>query len=370
MNSNIRSDKSLWVDARLLNKSGIGRYIAEILPLLHESFDLTCIVGPEGLDFVKDHGIKFRLTATGIYAIKEQFELPKLIESCDLFWSPHFNIPLFPIKAKKRLVTIHDAYHLAYANKLSFKERIYARLFYNMAIRQSDAVITVSEFSKSELLKYTSNSYAGKIKVILNGVSTFDTLDAFAETPSRDYFLFVGNIKPHKNLKNAILAFKGFCIAHPELDYRFVIVGQQSGFINADQEVETLLFEDELLRKHIEFTGFVDDNKLKMLYQGARSLIFPSIYEGFGLPPLEAMLLGTPAIVSAVASMPELCGDAVLYFDPLSVASIQARIEEIATDDRVFSALVLKGKDQALKYNWTEAALQHRTLIQELMNTQ
>lgn len=370
MKPQIRTAKSIWVDARLLNKSGIGRYIAEILPLLHEKYDLTCITAPEGVDFLKAHGIKYVVCTTGIYAIKEQIELPRMIQKCDLFWSPHFNIPLLPIRAKKRLVTIHDAYHLAYAEKLSFKERLYARLFYNLAIKRSDAVITVSDFSRSELLKYTSSSYAAKIHVILNGVSAFREIDSAEEGPSRDYFLFVGNVKPHKNLKNAILAFKAFCLEHPELNYRFLIVGQKGGFINADQEVEALLFEDELLRNHIEFTGFVNDQSLKKLYQGARCLIFPSIYEGFGLPPLESMLLGTPAIVSSAASMPELCGDAVLYFDPLVINSIKQCIERIATDEQLMKNLQSKGKDQALKYNWRKAALKHSALINEMLDTQ
>jgi glycosyltransferase involved in cell wall biosynthesis len=368
MSTRLNHKKSIWVDARLLNKSGIGRYIAEILPSIHAVYDLTCIVSTDGVAFMETHRIKYKVLNTKIYALKEQFELPAMIESCDLFWSPHFNIPLFPIKAKKRLVTIHDAYHLAFSKKLSLKEKLYANLFFRMALRLSDAVITVSAFSKAELVKFMGQRFKKKIKIILNGVTSFDNTSIAQLEGPKNYFLFVGNIKPHKNLKNAILAFKSFCIDNPDENYRFKIVGQKSGFINADQEVETLLFNDLLLRDRVDFTGFVADADLKNIYQNAYCLIFPSLYEGFGLPPLESMLVGTPAIISNRASMPELCGNAVLYFDPENINSIKNKITEIVTNKALYEKLSMLGVVQAKRYTWKDAALKHLGLLDKLIN--
>jgi glycosyltransferase involved in cell wall biosynthesis len=368
MSKLLTNKKSVWVDARLLNKSGIGRYIAEMLPSIHEVYDLTCIVSNDGIAFMESHGIKYKILNTKIYAIKEQVELPAMIESCDIFWSPHFNIPLFPIKARKRLVTIHDAYHLAFYNKLSLKERLYANLFFRMALTLSDAVITVSAFSKAELLKFMGQRFNQKINIILNGVTSFNNASIAQFEEPKKYFLFVGNIKPHKNLKNAILAFKSFCIDNPNENYRFKIVGQKSGFINADEEVETLLFNDPLLRDRVDFTGFVADTDLKNIYQNAYCLIFPSLYEGFGLPPLESMLVGTPAIVSNRASMPELCGDAVLYFDPENPDSIKSKITEIVTNKSLYEKMSMLGREQAKRYTWKDAALKHLGLFNKLIN--
>jgi glycosyltransferase involved in cell wall biosynthesis len=145
----------ICVDARLLTKSGIGRYISEIVPLLNNTYDLTCIISNEGIPFVNMHQINYLLSSAKIYSIKEQFELPRLIPTCDLFWSPHFNIPIFPIKSHKRLVTVHDAYHLAFSKSLNLQQRLYANFFFRMALKLSNSVITVSEFSKRELIKFT-----------------------------------------------------------------------------------------------------------------------------------------------------------------------------------------------------------------------
>jgi len=357
------------VDARLLLKSGIGRYISEVVPILKKTFDLTCIIHEEGIPFMDAHQIKYIIAQTKIYSIKEQVELPKIIPECDLFWSPHFNIPLFPIKAKKRLVTIHDAYHLAFLSSLSLAERIYAKIFFRMALILSNAVITVSEFSKRELVKFNGAKFNSKIQVILNGVSSFEPELAVVAPAAvhANYFLFVGNVKPHKNLKNAVLAFKAFCVAHPDAHYNFKIVGQQDGFINGDESIKSLLFSDALLKERIEFTGFVDDGELRALYEQAHCLVFPSLYEGFGLPPLEAMNVGTPAIVSNLASMPELCENAVLYFDPLDVDSIKVAMENIVFSTAVYDDLIGKGLIQVKKFSWNRSAQQHRELMEQVL---
>jgi glycosyltransferase involved in cell wall biosynthesis len=168
----------------------------------------------------------------------------------------------------------------------------------------------------------------------------------------------------------AVLAFKAFCIAHPNEPYKFKIVGQQDGFINDDEGLKNLLLNDDFLRLKIEFTGFVNDQELRSIYENAYCLIFPSLYEGFGLPPLEAMKLGTPAIVSNHASMPELCGDAVLYFDPEDVESIKKSMETIIFSKDVYLDLVQRGRKQALTYEWSKAALQHKILIQGLLSSE
>jgi glycosyltransferase involved in cell wall biosynthesis len=359
---------TICVDARLLLKSGIGRYLSELIPSISIVYNLICIVSDEGVEFMEHHQIQYLICNEKIYSIREQFVLPRIVPFCDLFWSPHFNIPLLPIKARNRLVTIHDAYHLAFGKNLSFMERIYANIFFRMALRLSKAVITVSNFSKNELIKYTGSVYLEKINVILNGVSTFSNESLIPpDDYSFFYLLYVGNVKPHKNLKNAVLAFKEFCLTYPNEDFKFIIVGQKEGFVNSDRSVENLLFDDDYLRSKIVFTGYVSDDKLKMIYKNAYCLIFPSLYEGFGLPPLEAMQLGTPAIVSNCASMPELCGDAVVYFDPKEIGSITKAIETIVKNKELYLELKLAGVEQVKRFKWSTSIQEHLGLIKRLI---
>jgi glycosyltransferase involved in cell wall biosynthesis len=362
------SKVKICVDARLLTKSGIGRYLREILIPLSKEFDLICLVDNSGVPFMQLNAINYKLCDAKIYSVKEQFLLPKLIPKCDLFWSPHFNIPLLPIKAKKRLVTIHDAFHLAFAKSLSLFENIYAKIFFSSALLLSDEVITVSEFSKSELLKYTSKKFEKKIHVILNGVTKFEPkLQSTYFVKSGNYFLYVGNIKPHKNLKNAILGFKAFCEKNPDTNFTFKIVGQKEGFVNADNEVISLLSNDVILREKVQFTGYIEDDDLVILYSSAYCLVFPSLYEGFGLPPLESMALGIPAIVSKVASMPELCENAVIYFNPLDINDIYAAMENIVSNKRLYESLIKEGLEIVRKFDWSVSSMQHISLINKII---
>lgn len=361
-----KSNFSIFIDARLVNNSGIGRYIAEIVPILASKFKVMCLTTNKGVGFMEVNNINYIISEAKIYSIKEQYDLYKLVGKCDLFWSPHFNIPLLPIKAKYRLVTIHDAYHLAFSKELSIFERIYAKVFYTLALTLSDQVITVSKFSKDELIKYTNTNYGNKINVIYNGVTDF-ALSDIQHREDRTYWLFVGNVKPHKNLKNAILAFKKFRLNNPLSNLMFKIVGQREGFINGDNEVQKLLLTDNELSGLVVFTGYVNDEQLIEIYKRAICLIFPSLYEGFGLPPLESMKCGTPAIVSNRASMPELCGNATIYFDPEDVESIVSAMTEIAYNSVKYDHLAKLGKIQVAQYKWSICAEEHIKIINKFI---
>ena len=138
--------KTITIDARLINSSGIGRYIQNIIPGLISKFRIILLVNEKLVDeFVWICHIKQIKINSKIYSIKEHFELSLKIPTCDYFWSPHFNIPILPIKAKKRIVTIHDVYHLAYIQNLSLSEKIYAKILYNFAVLISDSKIIKDE---------------------------------------------------------------------------------------------------------------------------------------------------------------------------------------------------------------------------------
>jgi glycosyltransferase involved in cell wall biosynthesis len=352
----------------MINSSGIGTYIQALLPGICQNFKTNLLIDePEVL---KNYRYNFDVTrlAAKFYSIQEQFKYPSIPPS-DILFSPHYNVPLLPVKAKKRVVTIHDVYHLAYYNQLTHAQKIYAKLLINMAVRLSDSIITVSEFSKSEIIKHTG--YDGKkITVIHNGVKqtvnhkSHDEIRLKYNLPSK-FILFVGNVKPHKNLKVLLKAYE---LLNQDLrdEYKIVVVGKKEGFITGDSEVFQMISASEELSTNVLITGFIDEEDIDTVYSMASLFIFPSLYEGFGFPPLEAMLNDCPVIVSTAASLPEICGDAALYFDPYSEEDLASQMEKGLTDDAVRAEMISRGREQIKKFTWDQSLERHMEVFHGL----
>lgn len=275
-----------------------------------------------------------------IYTIKEQILYPLRIPACDLFWSPHYNIPLLPIKAKRRAVTIHDVCHIATPYFFPKVKRLVASKLLRQAIKNSDLVVTVSEFSKQEIIKRLF-AEPEKIHVVLNGVKKKE--EAFTSLLSfglkKPFFLYVGNIKLHKNLDRTINAFLSL-----NLDCDFVLAGKISCHLPEHPRVKVL--------------GEVEEKDLSLLYSQAIALIQPSLYEGFGLTPLEAMDFGCPVIASSSASLPEVCGQAAYYVDPLSEESIAKGMQAVFFRKDLRETLIQSGFCRVKEFSWDKAASQ------------
>ncbi len=367
--------RKIAFDARLLEKSGIGRYLKTLIRGVIESkrFHVTLLGAKSDLTSLKalaPHAlIELR---SPIYSIGEQLELKRKVPACDLFLSPHFNVPLLSIKAKKRLVTIHDLFHLAHYSSLTLPQRLYASLFYRKAVSLSDRVITVSKFSKEELGRYVKAA-SDKAEVIPNGLDgdLFYPVEdgamrrAFLEkyqikTP---FALALGNVKPHKNLVRLLAAYESLDCAE-----ELVIAGQRGGFITEERALFSFLEERPHLKERVRLIGVLPDSELKLLYSAARALFFPSLYEGFGFPPLEAMACGCPVLASNKASLPEILGAAALYVDPLDVASIRRAIDRILSDESLRKTLIEKGYERAKAFDKKRMIESHLSLIEEVIN--
>ncbi|NGX41209.1 MAG: Glycogen synthase [Candidatus Anoxychlamydiales bacterium] len=355
--------KKICIDARMIESAGIGTYLKSILKNLKEKvlekekFKIFLIVNSKvkekKLEAYKWLSKNFELIFLDapIYSIKEQILLPFKIPKCDLFFSPHFNIPIFPIRAKKRLVTIHDVYHLAFFSKLKFLEKIYAKFFIHKAAMQSDKIITVSNFSKSEILKYTK-AKPDKIEVIYNTLNPIflnktkitdlkknkKKIDKY-KIPKK-YFLFVGSLKSHKNLLNLIKAYEEMEKEYP--DVYLVIVGRSKNLKNSI-DIQEILDRNKTLSKKIKIISDLKDEDLASIYEKAIALVFPSYYEGFGYPPLEAMSMKCPVIASNRASIPEVCLSAALYIEPLDHKSIFNGMKKMIEDKDFRKELIQKG---------------------------
>ncbi|MBI4699332.1 MAG: glycosyltransferase family 4 protein [Nitrospirae bacterium] len=343
----------------MLNSSGIGTYLQYLLPCILPSYknvrfnllgnrtrlQQSICAGYENITPIDCN--------SKVYSVAEQIELfRKIPPGTDLFWSPHYNIPLLPVKVRKRIVTIHDVYHLAFYDQLTLTQKAYAKLMLNTAVRISDRIITVSDFSRSEIIKYTGINDS-KITVIHNGVDAgkFKPADGNMMTVVNDlrekfnlpekFILYAGNVKPHKNLKRLLNAYATLLKRGLE-NYCLVIVGQRQGFITSDSDVFKILNDNSFLREKVFFIGHISNEDLPYFYNSASILAFPSLYEGFGLPPLEAMACGCPVVVSNAASLPEVCGDAACYVDPYNVESIAEGMYKVLTDESLRQSLIEK----------------------------
>lgn len=359
------------IDCRFVHHSGIGRYIREIVPrILRQMADhnFTLIVSREECDetFMRQceaaHAA-FCYVEAGMYSLREQWELPWRIPSCDVFWAVHYNAPLLPLRAKKRLVTIHDMAHLAVQDGMSFAKRFYARLFFWNAAHRYDHVFTDSKFSRQEILRHEKVPEE-KVSVHYIAVDTerycpCEDEGRKAEVRhryglSQEYFLFVGNVKLNKNLLRMLEAYAAF---HEEDrdGIALAIVGKKEGLMTGVAEMEPLV-RSLGVAEDVRFTGFVADEDLPVLYSAAKAFVFPSLYEGFGLPPLEAMACGCPVIASDAASLPEVCGDAAFYVNPYDIHDIAAGLHELADHPELAADLVRRGFRQVGRFSWEEAA--------------
>ncbi len=347
--------KEICVDARMATYSGIGTYIRSILPrLLKAPYKWRLLIDAESLQKCPElSAFDIIETRAPIYSLKEQMLLPLRIPSCDLFWSPHFNIPLAPTKARKRLVTIHDVYFLAHADEQPLHKRLYARLFLKSAVKRSDHVVTISNFSLSEILKYIG-PYGDKITPIHLGVEQ-RKLDIDAPLPFKKYMLYVGIFTPRKNLANLIKALDFL----PE-DVHLVLVGKESNWEGWKTEMNKR-------KDRVTVLGRVDGATLAQLYRQATLLAHPSFYEGFGLTPLEAMVADCPALVAETPCLREVCGDAAVYVNPFYPEDIARGILSIWSSRERQEELRQKGQQRAGLFDWDSSAEKHLEVIRKLL---
>lgn len=361
---------SIAIDVRMINSSGIGVYLKNILPRLitEEISAKYYLMGrPDEIQrfpWAKGGNVEIIDINSPIYSVSEQLELGlKIPAAVKLFWAPHYNVPLL---YRGRLVaTVHDVSHLAMPQFVSgLHKRAYARFMFAGLIRRASSIICVSRFTMDELVKYTG-APAAKIFPIHNGCAAkWFSLKAKTPPYPKPFLLFVGNVKPHKNLRALI---KAFGLVKDSINHDLVIVGKKDGFITGDNDA---LLGGQAMGERVVFTGEISDQLLEQYFTHATGLVFPSLYEGFGLPLVEAMACGCPVIASRAASMPEVCGDAAVYCDPCSAPDIADKILMLTRSDLLPRALSIKGRERARLFRWEKcvshtAEVLRRALPQE-----
>ena len=259
------------------------------------------------------------------------------------------------------LVTIHDIFPVAMPQLATRGQRLYVSVMLRAIRAKATKILSDSEFTKNEIVR-CGHLDRTRIETVLLGIDPSWFQIAKEENPHpKPYLLFVGNVKPNKNLAALLEAFARI---KDQIPIDLVIVGKKEGFRVGDQ---TVLARAESLGSRVIFTGFVDEKTLHQYFIHAEALVFPSLYEGFGLPPLEAMACGVPVLVSNRASLPEVCGDAALYFDPENADDMAGQILRCLQDPEMSSSMRAKGKCQAARFDWDQCAAKTSRVIATLL---
>ncbi|MFA6513966.1 MAG: glycosyltransferase family 1 protein [Patescibacteria group bacterium] len=378
----------IGIDARFYGPigKGLGRYTQEVVDNIikinsagsRDNFEFVIFLSPDNFDefTVNDVSIKKVMLNIRWYSWREQIIMPFYIwrEKLDLMHFPHFNVPIFtPVKF---VFTLHDLILTHFPTIRATTKNIFVYRLKNLAYRlvtksaiwRAEKIITVSEFTKKDII-HNFKIEADKIIVTYEGVANLahgrDSL-FIAKLNSREmldkyhiggnFLLYVGNAYPHKNLETLVRVFSRLHAIKPEI--KLVLVGKEDYFYERIHEFahSLNLWQKENINSPIVFAGYVPDAQLEIMYQEARAYIFPSLYEGFGLPPLEAMAKGCPVASSDRASLPEILGEAAVYFNPEDESDILAKIIMILDNNDFRESLKLKGSEQVKKYNWWECA--------------
>lgn len=371
-------------EANVKNRVGIGEYAFELLrqfsslelkvpssakaPVDRQSSKFVIYLKNNPLDDMpKENSVwKYRVIKPG--KLWTQWRLPLDLymhkPRPDVFFSPSHYAPRFsPILS---VISVMDLSFLYYPDLFNKKDLLQLRSWTEYSVRKAKKVITISNSSKNDIIKEYKIT-PGKVAVTLPGIKDFTSLQAQVYAMNQlkikyglgeKYILFVGTLQPRKNIVRLIEAFSKLS----EKDLKLVIVGKKGWLYEEILEKPRQLG----IEKRVRFLDKIGNDELPILYKHAVCMVLPSLYEGFGLPVLEAMKHGCPVIASNVSSLPEAGGDACLYVDPENIDDIAAKITTIINDEKLRKELIGKGQKQVAKFNWERTAQETLNVLEEI----
>ena len=363
----------IGIDGRMYSHSGIGRYIRMLVDHLgHNAKDgphRFVVFSPER--FFRN-GFDHEKSRSRPLSFWEQFDLARYNRAAglSLLHSPQFNIPL--LSRTPQVTTIHDCAYAKYPEEFSsLTDRMLHAVMFRAALQKSRRIIAVSQATKDDLVG-TFKVSESKITVVHEGVD-----EHFWQQPDPkeveaangrwgikgDYVLFVGVARPRKNIERVL---HGFAIARKNLppDLKLIIAGpEDKRFIDIPKHVAELGIAGSVIQ-----TGMVSDSDLRCLYRSALCLLFPTLYEGFGLPILEAMASGTPVITSRRPAHTEVAGQAAVLVDPLNTDELAEAIVRIVAEKKLRQELTEKGFTRAKMFSWDRCAEQTLSVYDDVLN--
>lgn len=279
----------------------------------------------------------------------------------DVLFCPAHYIPRFT--SVKTVVTIHDVAYFYYPEEFLKKDLYKLENWTSYALSRSKKVISVSENTKKDIMKFYETPEK-KITVVHNGFNQARSSDALREfeAPSSPYLLYVGTLQPRKNVAKLVEAFNVLKKDHSDL--KLYLVGKKGWLYDEIFErVKELRLQDSIV-----FTGYVSNAEKNALYKHAQAYVLPSLYEGFGNPPLEAMSAGRPVVVSNNSSLPEICGDACVYFDPNDTMNMANKISDVLSNKDLRASLKAKGLQRVKQFSWEKCARETLEVLKEVAN--
>lgn len=344
------------INARFLTQkiSGVQRFAIEICRRLKIEYgDNVKFVSPANIInkcLAKDLDVILCGKNTGY--LWEQYDLIQYLKNngCPFLLNLTNTAPIF---YKKNIVTLHDVAFKKNPSWFNFKFSAWYNVMIPSILEKATLIFTVSEFSKKEILKYFNVSKY-KIFVIPNAVS-FEEMNTRNQA-KENFILAVSSLDPRKNFKKLIEAFNKM-----NSDTHLKIVGSENK-VFSDQGLKEIIKSNS----RIELTGYVTDQELINLYQSAKLFVYPSLYEGFGIPPLEAMYFGCPTLVSNLESLRETCSDASLYFDPDDIDDLSSKLVKLSNDHELQNNLIAKGFSQIKKFSWKKSVSLLITQLEKL----
>ena len=363
------TEPSIAVDARMIASSGIGTYVRHVAPRIIAARPAWrfILIGDESrlasAGLTTFPNVQTRDSRAPVYSAREQlaFAAPAL-RKADLFWAPHYNVPL--AATRRLVVTVHDVMHLTlpeYARR--WAHRGYASVMYSAARRRASAMICDSEFTRSEVRRVVGDHPAMHVVHLGVDPSWFGGEPAASRRPSmRPYIVFVGLGKPHKNLVGLLRAFASI---RDRVPHDLLILGaNRHALRTSDRRIDEAAAP---LGDRLHFLEPLELSSLQQCVAGADALVQPSLCEGFGLPPLEAMAAGTPCLVSRIPPLVEVCADAASYCDPHDPRDIATRLLELLESTALRGALRTRGRERARAFSWDRTAQETLAIFERVL---
>lgn len=341
------------VNARFLTQpiTGVQRFAIELSKILKREMknEVLFVTSKHVLNTDLQKELDAKIIGKNVGHIWEQIDLPKYLKS--------IGHPLLlslanssPILYKNKIVAVHDITFARFPKSSTKKFWYFYKILTPLVIRTSKHILTVSEFSKKEISNYY-NVPMDKISVVYNAVTQGFVPEKNINFADEDYFMSISSAKQNKNLISLLESFKLLLQDYPHMQLR--IVGNMATETKNDLDISKYSHID-----NIKFFGRVDDKDLIKMYANAKAFIFPSLYEGFGIPPLEAQSCLCPVIVSNRSSLPEIFAESALYCNPTDIADLENKMKILLTDSELREKLIEAGNENCKRFSWEKSAHQ------------
>ncbi len=342
-------------------KTGVEHYAKQIIWTLAQidrenDYTLYLRTKPEDWFLSLPKNFKIKVMPFPIFWTQLRISLEMLINPVDALFIPASALPI--IHPKKSVVTIHDLAWKFYPETFTWFTRTFLSLSTWFAVRFASKIIAVSESTKKDLIKFY-NTKSDKIKVVHHGYQldeNINTETGYEELPN-NYVLFISTLQPRKNLEGLIQAFRLLKQELPELTHKLVVVGKPGW------KFESILKDIELNKDIVIYLNHVSETEKSKILRGASVLAIPSFYEGFGMQILEAFAANCPVITSNISSMPEVAGQAAVYFDPKNIKEIKNALKSVLLDKSLAESLINKGQARLTEFSWNKAATETKQVL-------